>query len=347
MANKHETLVSLFNDIADEIRKKDGTSKASDAIVADNFPDRIAAISTDPSGDATAVAGDIRSGKTAYSKGSKITGTVPVKSSADLTVSGATITAPAGIYDSAASKTVATGALSAADSSISGGSFTPTLTYDSTNDNFKFGGSKAASGAAYAKASTAGYVTSSQDTSKSLSATVSATGTVAKVGTGATISGTTTKAPTLTRTAKPSGDTWVDAASGAATTTKPTSGPYVQIDAAASTGTLTATPKVTSAGYGDTTNYGSTAATATVGAAKATTAYVPITTTSASVSGKTVSYGTGWITGGSKSVADGAYSAAGSASITTTPVVTPSISGKITDITTTTAPTSGTDGTDY
>ena len=136
-----------------------------------------------------------------------------------------------------------------------------------------------------------------------------------KVGTGVDITGTTTKAPTLKRTAKPSGDTWTDAASGAATTTKPTNTkPYIQIDADANTGTLTATPKVTSEGYGTTTQYGATAGTATVGAAAATTAYVPVTegtagTPSASkgaVSNHSISVtpsvtnATGWITGGTK-----------------------------------------------
>lgn len=58
--------------------------------------------------DATAAAGDMRSGKTAYVNGEKVTGNVPVKSSSDLTVSGAKVTAPAGIYDSAVSKSVET-----------------------------------------------------------------------------------------------------------------------------------------------------------------------------------------------------------------------------------------------
>lgn len=187
--------------------------------------------------------------------------------------------------------TVTAGAISAADSLITGGSFTPTLTYNSSSGKFDYGGSKSASGTAYANVSTAGYVTSAKNTSKELSATVSATGNIAKIGTGVDITGTTTKAPTLARTAKPSGDTWTDAASGDATTTKPTSGVYVQIDAAANTGTLTATPKVTSAGYGTTTSgqYSATAGTATVGAAKATTAYVPITTTTPAFDGGSTS----------------------------------------------------------
>ena len=58
--------------------------------------------------DATATAGDILSGKTAYVAAGKVTGTIASKSSSNLTASGPTVTVPAGYYPSQASKSVAT-----------------------------------------------------------------------------------------------------------------------------------------------------------------------------------------------------------------------------------------------
>lgn len=52
---------------------------------------------------------DIRSGKKAWAGGSEVTGSVPVKAASDLTVSGKTVSVPAGIYDSPATKSVADG----------------------------------------------------------------------------------------------------------------------------------------------------------------------------------------------------------------------------------------------
>lgn len=61
------------------------------------------------SGDAAS--GDIRSGKKAWVDGNEVTGSAPVKAAGDVTVFGKTVTVPAGIYDSAVSKSVADGSV--------------------------------------------------------------------------------------------------------------------------------------------------------------------------------------------------------------------------------------------
>ena len=57
-------------------------------------------------------------GVTAYSQGVKVTGSQTARSSSDLTVSGGTVTAPAGFYQSNASKAVASGSATTPATSI-------------------------------------------------------------------------------------------------------------------------------------------------------------------------------------------------------------------------------------
>ncbi len=68
-------------------------------------------------------ASKLAKGETAYSKGIKYTGTAEENDSSDLTVSGATVSVPAGIYNEQASKSVASGSATA-PSTISGSSAT-------------------------------------------------------------------------------------------------------------------------------------------------------------------------------------------------------------------------------
>lgn len=74
--------------------------------------------------DATLTSGSqMLNGVTSYAGGTKVTGTIPSKTSSDLTASGATVTVPAGNYASQATKSVASGSATA-PASISGTSAT-------------------------------------------------------------------------------------------------------------------------------------------------------------------------------------------------------------------------------
>lgn len=100
------TQETKLKDIADAIRAKEGSF---DPIIANDFPARIAAIQTGTdTSDATATAGDILSGETAYVASGKVTGTIPTKTESNISVSGPTIIVPSGYYGSQVSKSIAT-----------------------------------------------------------------------------------------------------------------------------------------------------------------------------------------------------------------------------------------------
>lgn len=90
-------------------------TKATQTIVPDSGFGGLSSVTVNPipdnyitTDDATAVAGDILSGKTAYVDGTKVTGTIATKTASNLTASGATVTVPAGYYASQATKSVTT-----------------------------------------------------------------------------------------------------------------------------------------------------------------------------------------------------------------------------------------------
>lgn len=124
-----------------------------------------------------------------------------------------------------------------------------------------------------------GYISSVVGTKSG--GTISGTKVLNKITVGATIASDSsdgTVTPVISRTPKPTDDTWIDAASGAATGTKPTSGVYVQVDAPKISKTVTINGTVASEGYGTTSLYNpGTALTVTAGSAAAATKYIPIT----------------------------------------------------------------------
>lgn len=102
-----DRIITNISNAYNSVRDKGGTIPTTQ-----DTENLASAITSIPSGtdtsDANATANDILLNKTAYVKGSKITGNIQSKSSTNLTVSGATITAPAGYYPSNASKSVST-----------------------------------------------------------------------------------------------------------------------------------------------------------------------------------------------------------------------------------------------
>lgn len=146
MALKHNTLASLFTDIADEIRNKDATGTLGQ-IVADDFPDKIAEIQTgtDTSDATLNSASQMLNGVTAYSKGTKYTGNIATKTATDVTVSADTVTTPAGYYASSVSKSVAAGSAGTptASKNVSVGTHSATVTPSVVNETgYITGGTK-------------------------------------------------------------------------------------------------------------------------------------------------------------------------------------------------------------
>ena len=207
--------------------------------------------------DATAAAGDILSGKTAYVNGTKVTGNIATKTSSNLTASGATVTVPAGYYASNASKSITSGSATTPTTVITATpSLSTTYTYDKSG--YKMSVSKTQSvtptvSAGYVSAGTAGNITVSGEAYVPASAVNAAV-----TSTNATAAGTIGYNQQITVGAGYCPNDRIirsNIASGSATTpaTTITSAPTISVDAnglitASNSKTQNVTPTV-SAGY--------------------------------------------------------------------------------------------------
>lgn len=107
MAEQAIINTSTLTSIGDAIRTKTGKT---DTFLPSDMPTEILAIETgsDVSG-VTATASDVRSGKKfVNSSGTVVTGSLTTRTSSSLSASGATVSVPAGIYDSTVSKSIST-----------------------------------------------------------------------------------------------------------------------------------------------------------------------------------------------------------------------------------------------
>lgn len=301
MANTHSNLSDLFTDIAKAIHDKgvDGgqySESSTSQYNADHFNDYIRQITTGTdTSDATAVAGDILSDKTAYANGSKLTGTMTNQGAKTqtLTSQGASYTIPAGYHNGSGKVTasITSGAYSASASaaitttpvvtpSISGKitditsttqpSGTDGTNYWSIDPNGSVTTTGVATATGTATIGTAGYLgTGSKTGTGTANITPSiAAGTnryLGKAALGASgsvsVSGSGSVNPGTNTISK---NSTTNISAGAFTTTKP-SGYYVAIDASTAagsgsvsvSGTGTASASVSTAGYAPTTLTGS------------------------------------------------------------------------------------------
>lgn len=235
--------------------------------------------------DGTATPEEILAGETAWVNGSKVTGSMPNHGGETVTVSlsegAAALTGSValdGYYNGNATASVNYGTITSGSANIT----SQNISYNTSAGNFTVTGEATIS----APTVTAnGYVSASKGTKNTNTATLNTT--MDKVELATEIVGTGTFTPAISRVAKGTGDNWTDAASGAATTTKPSTGVYVKVNSAKTTGIVSATPEVAAAGYGTTEDFDTTAASKEVGANASADTYIPITssTHSASISG--------------------------------------------------------------
>lgn len=159
--------------------------------------------------------------------------------------------------------------VSAVDTTVT----TLTYTADDTNHTFDISGTQAIPAPTVDQA---GIISATKGTKNAATASVDAT--VDQVKVGVTASSTNVEVtPVIQRTAKAANETFVDVASGAATTSAPTTGGYIKVDVPAVSESVTVSGKVSAAGYGTADHHQKDAdTTITAGSKAATTAYIPV-----------------------------------------------------------------------
>lgn len=218
------------------------------------------------------------------STGTQVEGTIPTQTSTDVTISGSTITIPAGYYATSVTKSITAGVITA---SATGSSTIDTLSYsyDSTNDEFDITGSASITGTATASVTTAGYVDTGATGSTSGTASVNAS--IPKILGAVSITGTAKVTPSISRTnTTATGATNVG--TGTATTSAPSSGYFVSVQSAAAANTVTATPTITTDGYGTSDYHGISSDTLSVGANASSVTYITVPSGSASTPATTI-----------------------------------------------------------
>lgn len=284
--------------------------KVLSAVTVEAIPDEYQDVSN-----VTATAADVLEGAVFVdATGAEIEGTIEHKDSDDLSVSGDTVTAAAGYYAQDATLTIDAGALEAsaeAEATVSSVS----LSYDSENNNFAVSGTGTISGTSSAEVATAGYVDAEANTTGEVTGTAEVDASVAMIAGSTAITGTKTYKPAIART-----DTAAAGAknvgSGSASTSAPASGYFVSVQSPENTGTVTATPSVTAAGYGTTAHNGLAGTSDTVGAEQSDVTYIGVAAGSAATPATTIT-GTPSISVGS----DGLISVSVSGSQSITPTV--------------------------
>lgn len=221
----------------------------------------------------------ILSGYSAYnSSGQLIAGNIQTKAISDINNNGQTYTIPAGYYPNSGTITVPAATIKSGSGKIT----SVTYTYDSTNTRFNIAGSTNISAPTV---STAGYVSSSVGTKQTNDGGATVETTVPRIAIKATMTASAgsvgTRTPSISRTST-SATGATNVGSAAATTTAPASGYFVSVQSASDKYSITATPSVTTAGYGTTSQYGSTnAGPTTVGIEQSAVTYIPLDAASA------------------------------------------------------------------